>query len=264
MRRLGPATEGAKRALLQSFLLGALLCCVATTGCDNTCVSGALNPPTGTVVIKVNNAKPTCTLSKANGTVRLQMTTSSMPSAVLRPPGVQHIFVSIRGIVAHPGTIADADASDWQELTPQLAQQPMQVDLMARAADFCAQGSFGEGTVPAGVYREIRLRLVPNQPATSEPVPEENMCGSIGFNCIVGTDGGIRSLIWDDAPEVRIPSAGIAGGLFRVLPDEGIDLAIEFDTHSSLALRVGDTVRLVPVLTVSLRAPCESLEGSGH
>ena len=130
---------------------------------------------------------------------------------------------------------------------------------MARTADSCAPGSFGEVAVPAGTYRQIRLRLVPNHPATSEPVPEENACGSVGFNCIVTADGRIRPLALDGAAsQLRIASEHIAGGFFRVLPDAGIDLAIELNTSSSLALPAGDAVRLVPVFTAAPRAVCES------
>ncbi len=262
MRRMGAVGEGATRACPPGLLTVALLFWVTATGCNNTCVRFTSNPSTGTLVIKVSDAKPTCTLSKASGTVVLNVSASPMPSAGSGPSSLQHIFVSLRGIEAHPGTIADEDSPDWQELAPQLAQQPVQIDLMARTADQCPQGSFSEAAVLAGVYRQIRLRLAPNQPATSEPVPEENACGSVGFNCVVTADGRIRPLALDGAaPELRIASKLIAGGFFRVLPDAGTDLAIEFNTSSSLVLPAGDAVRLIPVFTAAPQASCQSRGG---
>jgi hypothetical protein len=236
---------------------------VTATGCNNTCVRFTSNPSTGTLVIKVSDAKPTCTLSKANGIVVLNVSASPMPSAGSGPSSLQHIFVSLRGIEAHASTIADEASPDWQELAPQLAQQPVQVDLMARTADSCAPGSFGKGAVPASAYRQIRLHLVPTQPAMSEPVPEENACGSVGFNCVITADGRVRPLALDGAePKLRIGSEHIAGGFFFVLPDVGNDLAIEFNTSSSLVLPVGDAVQLVPVFTAAPRAACQSRGGS--
>jgi hypothetical protein len=263
MRRMC-ADEGAKRGFPRGLLpAAALLFWLTACGCKNTCVSFTSNSTTGTVIIGVTDVKPTCTLSKTNGTVRVQVGASRMQSAGAEPSSIQHIFVSLRGIEAHPSTIADEDSPDWQELAPKLAQQPMQVDLMARTANSCAPGSFGEVAVAPGTYRRIRLRLLPNQPATSEPVPENNACGSVGFNCVVTADGSVRPLALDGAtPELRITSEQIAGGFFLVLPDAGTDLAIEFNTFSSLAWSAGDAVRLVAVFTAAPRAPCQFLGGS--
>ncbi len=260
MRRMGAVV--AEKAFSPCLLTAALFWLTAT-GCNNTCVSFNSNPPTGTLVINVNDTKSSCTLSRANGTVHVRVGASATQSAGLGPSSIQHIFVSLRSVAAHPSTVADEDSSDWLELAPQLAQQPVQVDLMTRSADSCAPGLFGEAAVPAGTYRQARLRLLPNQPSTGEPVPEENACGSVGFNCIVTTDGSIRPLALEGAaPELRIASERIAGGFFLVLPDVGMDLIIEFNTYSSLAVPAGDSVRLIPVFTVAPRASCQSQAGS--
>jgi len=260
MRLVSAAGEGAGKAFRQGLLAAALLFSLTANGCNNTCVSFTSNSTTGTLVINVSDGKPSCTLSTANGAVRLQLGASPMSGAGAAPGSLQHIFVSLRGIEAHPSTIADDDSPEWQELASKLAQQPVQMDLMARTAGSCASDWFGEGTVPAGVYRQIRLRLVPNRPGTSEPLPRENACGSVGFNCIVTPDGSIRPLAVDGAaPELRIASEHIAGGFFHVLPDAGIDLAIEFNAYASLLLPAGNAVRVVPAFSAALRAPCQSL-----
>ncbi len=256
MRRMC-TVEGATKAF-QRVALALLIFWVPATGCGNTCVTGISNPSTGTLIVNVNSSG--CRLNRANGTVRLQLGVSSIPSGGSRLPAAQHVFVSLRGIEAHPSSTADDDSPDWQELAPKLAEQPMQVDLMAPAADSCAPSSFGETSALAGTYSQIRLSLVPNRPAPSEPMPQENACGSVGFNCVVTADVSARPLVLDGgAPELRIASEHIAGGFFRVLPDTNTDLAIEFNPYASLTSPTGEAVRLNPALTVDVGTPCDSI-----
>ena len=253
MRRTGATT-----VFMAGIVSAALLLWLTTVGCNNTCVSFTSNPSTGILSVGVSDAKPTCTLATAKGIVRVQIGSSPMPSPTPGSSSAQHIFISVRGIEVHPSTVADDDSSEWQELAPQLARQPAQVDLMARPEP-CATRPFGESDVPAGVYRQIRLRLVPNQPATGEPAPEVNACGSAGFNCIVRADGRIQQLLLDGAaPQLRIASERTDGGSLLVLPDGQTDIAIEFNANLSLALPAGEAVRLVPVLTAARRVACES------
>jgi len=175
-------------------------------------------------------------------------------SATLGPSSIRHIFVSLRGIEAHPSALAEADLSDWQELAARLRQQPVQVDLMAPMDDSRRPNLFGEAIVPAGAYRQIRLRLLPNHPAEDEPTPAENACGGDTLNCIVTSDGRIRALALDGAsPELRIAPERIAGGSFLVFPGVVTGLVIEFDPYLSSALPTGDAVRFVPVFTVTVQ-----------
>ncbi len=260
LMRSSHAPPGATSVFVSGVICAGLLVWLAVAGCNNTCVSFTSNPPTGTLQIKVSDSKVTCTLSRANGTVQVQIGTSPMPSPTLGSSSAQHIFVSVRGIDAHTSTVADDDSPDWQALAPQLARQPVQVDLMARP-DPCAASPFSEAVLPAGVYRQIRLRFVPNQPATGERVPEVNACGSVGFNCVVRAGGSIQPLVLDGAaPQLRIAPGKIPGGSLLVLPDTVNAIPIEFNANLSLALPAGDAVRLVPVLTAARRAACESID----
>lgn len=260
MRRMGAVV--AKKAFSLCLLTAALFW-LSITGCNSTCVSFNSDPPTGKLVINVNDTKSSCTLGRANGTVHVRVGASVASSAGSGPSSIQHIFVSLRSVAAHPSAVADEDSSDWQELAPQLAQQPVQVDLMTRSADSCAPGLFGEAAVPAGPYRQVRLSLLPNQPATGEPVPKENACGSVGFHCMVAMDGRIRPLAFEGAaPELRIASERIAGGFFLVLPDAGMDLIIEFNAYAARTLPAGDSVQLVPMFAAAPRAACQSSAGS--
>lgn len=258
MRRMCTAKATAKASQLVLLTVSVFL--VPATGCNSVCVTGISNPPTGTLIVNVNGSG--CKLSRANGTIRLQLG-AFVPNGGSGLPTMQHIFVSLRGIEAHPSSAADDDSPDWQELAPKLAKQPVQVDLMAPGADSCAPSSFGETTVVAGMYSQIRLSLVPNQPATSEPIPQENACGSVGFNCVVTVDASARPLVLDGgAPELRIAAEHIDGGFFRVLPDTNTDLAIEFNPYISLTSSAGQAVRLNPALTVDVGSPCDFIAKS--
>jgi hypothetical protein len=196
-------------------------------------------------------------LNSANGTVRLRVTPT--PSAEATPKSIQHIFVTLRGIEATPSAIPGDDSPNWRQLAPKLASQPEQLDLLAHCADSCEQNTFDDVAVPADAYRQIRLRLSPNQPATDESVPEQNACGSVGFNCVVTADGGIRPLVLDNlSSQFQISSGDISGGFFRVLPDTAINLKIEFNPQSTLIFSADDPVRLVPIFTVEPQASSES------
>jgi uncharacterized protein DUF4382 len=143
----------------------ALLLAVWVTGCSNTCFTFNSNPPTGTIGIKASDPSPSCTLAKANGAIRLQIDAEPACSSCAGSVNVQHVFVTIRGIEVHPSMMADDDPTDWQRLAPQLAKQPLQVDLVRDTADQDARELLGEiVTLPAGIYRQLRVRFVPNQP----------------------------------------------------------------------------------------------------
>jgi hypothetical protein len=235
----------------------ALLFCLSVVGCSNYCFVFVSNP--GGSVSGSSNP-PSCQLNTATGTVRLRVTASPTTSAQTAPASIQHIFVTLRGIEATPSAIPDDDSPNWQELAPKLATQPEQLDLVAHNAESCERNTFADVAVPADAYRQIRLRLSPNQPATDESVPKENACGVVGFNCVITADGGIRPLVQDQiSTQFQISSNHISGGFVRVLPDTATNLRIEFSPQTTLIFSADAPVRLVPVFTVESEAPCESM-----
>jgi len=241
-----------------------LLFCLSVVGCNNYCFVFVSNP--GGSISTSSNA-PSCQLNTATGTVRLRVTASPTPSAQATPTSIQHIFVTLRGIDATPSAIPGDDSTNWQELAPQLATQPQQLDLLEHSADSfeAKQNTFPDVAVPAGAYRQIRVRLSPNQLATDEPVPGENACGSVGFNCVITADGGIRPLVLDGlSSQYQISSDRISGGFFRVLPDTAVNLKIEFNPQSSLFFPSNETVRLLPAFTVEPQASSESAATSNQ
>ena len=229
-----------------------LLFAVWLTGCNNTCFIFTSNPPTGTLNIKVSNPAPTCTLTKANGAVRLMLKKIPICSSCLESSRIQHIFVSIRSIEAHPNTSVDDDLPDWQELLPpELAKQPLQVDLLSDPADPSAREPLGQiASVPAGTYRQLRVRFLPNRPMMDDRLPEKNACGSTGFNCVVMTDGRIQPLLLGGAvPELRITPDRMEGGSLLVPPDTNTDLVIELKPVWAWFSSADEGLRLLPVLT---------------
>lgn len=244
------AWKGLSKVLGRGALV-ALLGCLWAAGCDNSCFIFVSNPG-GTTPI----TPPSCSFDNSTATLRLQF--SSIATPEIRSGRARHILLSLRGIQAHPDANARDDSPGWVDLAPSLAIEPVQVDLMASAADSCAPGLLDENVV-AGVYRRIRLRLVSNQQAAVGPVPRENACGDLGLHCIVAADGAARALVFDgDPPEVDIRSDRIPGGFLRILPDTHTTLALEFDPFSSTALRVGDGIRLLPIFTLDARPSCNS------
>jgi Domain of unknown function (DUF4382) len=259
LSRCSSGKGAASASVRPAFLTAALLFGVSLAGCHNTCVRFNSNSSTGTLGLNVNDSK-SCTLDPANGTVQLHVGSTTVPAPSPASGSIQDIFVTLRGVEAHPDAVAGEDSPGWQELAPQLEQQPVQVDLMASQAASRRPSLPGEAVVPAGLYRQLRLRLLPNQPAASDPpaglapVPATNACGSVGWNCIVTADGRVRPLALEGAsPELRIASERITSGSFLVLPDVLTHLDIRFNPYLSSASPAGDAVRLLPWWTVAAR-----------
>jgi hypothetical protein len=235
----------------------ALLFVFALTGC-NTCVTFISNPPTGTLGIVASDPRPACNLPKMNAAVRPQLAAEPVCSSCVGVGSgqVQHIFLTIRSIELNSSATAHDDSPDWQELLPLgLEQNPLQIDLMEGKADQTIQAIFGKTVlVPAGIYHQLRLRLVPNQPAEGSRLPEKNACGSKTFNCIVTSDGGIQPLQPDDgSSELRIASDKMEGGSLSFFPDTGTDLIIEWKLAWELSSSADIGVRLLPALAGSAK-----------
>jgi hypothetical protein len=269
MHRTG-AMEAAANVLRKIFP-AVLLLCLAVSGCGNSCYSFFWNGSGSGAAV----SNPSCPLTHATGAVIVQMSTASAPpgaSAAFLPPlpsprDVQHIFVTFRGVEARPTSAAREDLSGWQELAPDLAAHPMQLDLLMLDGDSRSPGlSAGANTpakVPADEYGQLRLRLVSLHPAPDDVIPESNACGNVGWNCIVFADRSLRPLEFDGATaEFPVPLEQGRNSGFRVLPDEILQLSIEFDANSSVFFTSNNAVHLIPVFrvafhTLSLAASAE-------
>ncbi|MGA2845934.1 MAG: DUF4382 domain-containing protein, partial [Candidatus Acidiferrales bacterium] len=238
--------------------------------CDNACVLVVSNP--GGSIGTVSGNGPSCSLSTTSGTATVRITGQVLAAGdgASRMAGhalgagdgtsrIQHVFLTLRGIEANSSAAAGDESADWQELAPKLAAQPVQVDLFAAGGDSCQAGGFESAAVRADEYRQIRLRLAPNETDSSEPILEQNSCGSAGFNCIVTSGGDIRPLVLArNVSQIQVTTEHIAGGFFRIFSEASVNLEIEFDPKASQFIPTEGVVQMVPVFTVDSQAWCEN------
>ena len=277
-----------QKVFFSLLLFSIVLLSLGLIRCDNACVLVVSNP--GGSIGTVSGNGPSCSLGTTSGTASVRIAAhaatagdeasrigahalgagdeASRIAAHALGAGdeasrIRHVFLTLRGIEANASAVADDESPDWQELAPKLAAQPVQVDLFAAGGDSCAAGGFESAAVRADAYRQIRLRLAPNETDSTEPILGQNSCGSAGFNCIVTSDGDIRPLVLArDALEIQVTPEHIAGGFFRIVSEASVNLEIDFDPNASQFIPTEGIVRMVPVFTVDSQGRCESAAGT--
>src|SRR5262249_56046971 len=160
---------------------------------------------------------------------------------------IKHIFVTIRGIDVHEGLVPDDSKPDWQELVPQLANEPRQIDLLSPIGDGMIEEPLEEiVTIPAAVYRQVRVRLA-DDALPRNRLQGKSACAGAGSNCVVMEDNTVRPLLFDTAsPELRITTERIAAASLVILPDMSNDLVIELKPVWTFS--GGRDTRLFPML----------------
>jgi uncharacterized protein DUF4382 len=205
------------------------LCAILIASCGgNATVQGMLP---GTVNVSISDP-PSCMPPNGNG----QFT---------------HVFITVRSVQAHIDPKADDNSPGWQELAPQLANAPMQIDLFAPADTNCVLARLGSASLPAGSYQQIRLILVSNTPSNGATTPASNACAGNGFNCVELSDNSIHELALssEDKTGLKIPPGQIVGGPITVTAGQSVDLNIDFNACASIVLEGNGTYRLKPTLT---------------
>jgi hypothetical protein len=212
------------------FLLGVTLLVSAVIGVScggSTKVSGTLP---GTVVVSISD-----------------------PPSCMPPNGsFTHVFVTVRSVQAHIDPNAGDDSPGWQELAPQLASDPMQIDLFSPTQTNCVLAQLGSASLPAGSYQQIRLLLVSNNPAAGAATPKaSNACAGNGFNCVVLSDNSIHELLLSSQANtgLKIPPGQIVGGPLQVMAGQSVDLNIDFNACASIVMEGNGAYRLKPTLT---------------
>jgi hypothetical protein len=129
-----------------------------------------------------------------------QMQTGTVTVSISDPPSCKHpngdfmhVYITVRSVQAHIDPNATDSSSGWQELAPQLANQPMQIDLFSDVQTNCVLAQLGSASLPVGSYQQIRLLLVSNS-ASGSGTPSTNVCAGNGFNCVVLSDGTFHEL----------------------------------------------------------------------
>ncbi|MGA9972708.1 MAG: DUF4382 domain-containing protein [Candidatus Acidiferrales bacterium] len=200
-----------------------------------------------------------------SGTSSINVSITDPPSCKYPNGDFQHVYVTIRSVQAHTSSTAGDNTPGWQELAPQLNNQPMQIDLFAAGPDACLLTMLGSNTaLPAGTYQQIRLLLVPND-GSSGPLPATNACVNEGFNCAILQDGSVHELQLSSQANtgLKIPPGQIEGGPITVEAGQDVDLNIDFNACASIIQEGNDQFRLKPVLTAG-QVSTNSTGISGH
>lgn len=241
----GPVRRGLEVSLSFVLLNSCLLC---FGGCHNTCVSGTLNSPSGSSLnVIVSNPPPFCTLTTTNGVVKMEVGAAPgatvAPATGVAPAHFAHLFVSLSAVEARSSKVVGDDAAGWQPLA-ELQAHPLQFDLLADA-----HAPLPDTAVPAGVYREIRLRLASEQPG--ETADENNHCSGGAPHCAVMADGREWSLAFPSSSfDAWVGLEEFPGGELYVPPQGTVALAIELDQSRSWGRSSGDSLLFYPVFRV--------------
>jgi hypothetical protein len=194
----------------------------------------------------------------AMGTVAVSI---SDPPSCKNPNGsLEHVYITVRSVQAHIDPNATDSSSGWQELAPQLANQPMQIDLFSAAETNCILAQLGSASLPVGSYQQIRLLLVSNAPGASDAVPSNNACAGDGYNCLILNDGSVHELELSSQANtgLKIPPGQIVGGPIQVSAGQSVDLNIDFNACASIVHEGNGKFRLKPTLTASQVSPNNS------
>ena len=178
-------------------------------------------------------------------------TSISDPPTCSAPSGpYSHVFVTVTDVKIHTNANAGPNDAGWVDLTPNLQNNPQQVDLLAQASTECFLAMLGSKTeIQAGSYQQIRVFLAPNNTSTAS-----NQCSAASgnvANCVVlAANGSIQPLTLTSEVQtgLKINSGQIAGGNFTIAPGETKDLDIDFSACASIVATGSGKFILKPVL----------------
>ena len=195
-----------------------------------------------------------------NGMGTIAVSISDPPSCKNPNGSFEHVYITVDSVQAHIDPNATDSSSGWQELAPQLANQPMQIDLFSAAETNCILAQLGSASLPVGSYQQIRLLLVSNAPGASDAVPSNNACAGNGYNCVVLNDGSIHELQLSSQANsgLKIPPGQIVGGPIQVSAGQSIDVNIDFNACASIVEEGNGKFRLKPTLTAGQVSPNNS------
>jgi hypothetical protein len=183
---------------------------------------------------------------QANGTIN---TSLSDPATCTPPNGpFSHVFITVVDVKAHTNANAGDNDAGFVDLTPNLHNNPVQIDLLGPASAGCILAQLATGTaIPAGTYQQFRVILLDNNANTTVP---NNQCNG-GFNCVVlASNSSLHTLLLSSEATtgIKIPSGQIGGGGVTVPANQTADLNIDFNACASIVLQSNGQYRLKPVL----------------
>ncbi len=209
------------------------------------------------LVLGCGTGTPSSPMSET-GTVLLSI---SDPPSCRNPNGnFSHVYITVRSVQAHIDAGANDSSSGWQELAPQLINQPMQIDLFSISQTNCVLAQLGSADLPVGSYQQIRLLLLSNSPSAGAATPAVNACAGNGYNCVILDDTSIHELQLSsqDNTGLKIPPGQIVGGPIQVSQGQSVDLNIDFNGCASIVHQGNGKYRLKPTLTAGQVSPNNS------
>lgn len=204
-----------------------------------------------------------CSSTSSSKMATVQVSLSD-PSTCSAPQGpFSHIYVSVSDVMIHQSATAPANDPGWVDLTPNLKNNPVQVDLLAGSTQ-CFLAQLGSNGIQPGSYQQIRILLASN----SSSVPN-NHCGT-SANCVMLTSDPLNTpqplqLSSESQTGIKIPSGQIAGGKFTVASGDNKDLDLDFNACASIVTQGNGMYRLKPVLhagEVGLQSASSSISGT--
>lgn len=192
-----------------------------------------------------------CSGSSSNSQTAFVNTSISDPPTCSAPSGpYSHVFVTVTDVKIHTNANAGPNDSGWVDLTPNLQNNPQQVDLLAQASTECFLAMLGSKMeIQAGSYQQIRIFLAQDNTSVAS-----NQCSSVPgnlANCLVlAATNFVQPLTLTSEAKsgLKIPSGQIAGGNFTIAPGETKDLDIDFSACASIVATGSGKFMLKPVL----------------
>jgi hypothetical protein len=188
-----------------------------------------------------SNSKVTPSMATVNVMVSDPATCSGTQGSI------SHIFLTITDVQIHTSSTAGPNDPGWIDLTPNLKQNPMQLDLLGQANNQCFLATLGSSMqIQPGTFQQIRIMLAANNATV-----EGNKCGSTA-NCVMlsGSPATPHPLMLSSESQtgIKIPSGQLAGGQFTVAAGDTKDLDIDINACESIVDQGNGTFRLKPVL----------------
>jgi Domain of unknown function (DUF4382) len=177
-----------------------------TAGCGNTCFVGIVNPPNNGVLVAGGSAASTCSLNQTMAVVKITADLVPMCTNCAATQQIAHVHLAVSGIELHPGAVADENSPEWQELAPDLAQQPRSIDLAANSTSRDLEAALNvTGKISEGTYYQLRIRLAEVSSLNAEQLSATKFCGSMRGACVVNAAGAVHPLqTLDDLAFLRV------------------------------------------------------------
>jgi len=224
-------------------------------GCGNSCFLVVSNPG-GT-----GNPPPlTCPPTQPKAALEMAVQSAAPCDPCSTWNHVQSIHLELQGMELHPKADPAGESSGWQELIPEFAANPRQLDLVNEGPQ--NPTVVGLTTISSGIYDVVRLRFTSAQGSTGNQGSSQNPCGGPGTNCVIMTDGRVQPLLLaGGGPDLRISVDMPREGLPFIPPDSESRLIIRLALGGPVLAPSEEGVQLLPVLTGSARLESVSAPG---